>query len=327
MGSKSSAPPPNPMLEQVQIEALHQQQQIANQQLTAQQQLQPLQMEALQFGLDSQRTAYQQSQDDRAYALNKRDKYDAAMQPLIDKANNFSEADRRAELKGETDKAITDAFGDAANQQSRTLGRAGLSTDPMQTQAITQQSKMAEATARAGAGHAISAQSKNEGIQAKTDAVNMLAGYPAQATGLANTGATIGAGVTGGVNAGVGGVYGGLSAASKIFGQIGTTSAGLWGQQAKAKFTSDKAAADANSEAWGTAISVVGMAAMAMSDRRLKKDIKRIGTTADGLPLYSYTFIPTGEVEIGVMADEVEQVKPEAVFRIGGYQAVDYSQL
>lgn len=325
MGSKSSAPPPNPQLTQVQIESLHAQQQIAAQQLAAQQQIQPLQMEALRFGLDSQRTAFEQSQADRQYALAKRDQLDTAMQPLLDKANNFSEVDRRAELKAETDKAITNAFGDVANQQTRTLGRSGFSTDPMQTQAITQQSKMAEATARAGAGRAVSAQAKNEGIQAKTDAVNMLAGYPAQATGLANTGATIGAGLGTGVNAGASGIYSPMTAGSKIFGEIGTSAAGLWGQQASNKFKADSAAAQQNAEAWGTAISVVAM--VAMSDRRLKKDIKRIGTTADGLPLYSYTFIPTGEVEIGVMADEVEQVKPGAVVNIGGYKAVDYSQL
>lgn len=325
MGSKSSAPPPNPQLTQVQIESLHAQQQIAAQQLAAQQQIQPLQMEALQFGLDSQRTAFEQSQADRQYALGKRAQLDTAMAPLLDKANNFNEVDRRAELKAETDKAITNAFGDVANQQSRTLGRSGFSTDPMQTQAITQQSKMAEATARAGAGRAVSAQAKNEGIQAKTDAVNMLAGYPVQATGLATQGATIGAGMGTGVNAGASGIYSPMTAGSKIFGEIGTSAAGLWGQQASNKFKADSAAAQQNAEAWGTAISVVAM--VAMSDRRLKKNIKRIGTTADGLPLYSYTFIPTGEVEIGVMADEVEQVKPGAVVNIGGYKAVDYSQL
>ena len=325
MGSKSSAPPPNPQLEAVQIESLHQQQQIAFQQLTAQQQLQPLQMEALRFGLDSQKTAYEQSQADRTYALNKRDQLDTAMQPLLDKANNFDEAARRAELKGESDQAITNAFGDAANQQKRTLGRAGFSTDAMQTQAIEQQSDMSEAVARAGAGRAISAQAKQEGVQAKTDAVNMLAGYPAQAAQTAATGASIGAGMSGGVNAGAAGVYSPMSATSKIFGNIGTSAAGLWGQQASNKFKADSAAAQQNAEAWGTAISVVAM--VAMSDRRLKENIKHIGYTADGLPLYSYNFKGSDEIEIGVMADEVEQVKPEAVYQVGNYKAVDYGRV
>lgn len=47
------------------------------------------------------------------------------------------------------------------------------------------------------------------------------------------------------------------------------------------------------------------------SDRRLKSDIRRIGTTAHDLPLYEYTIF--GERKRGVMADEAEVVMPEAV--------------
>lgn len=48
-----------------------------------------------------------------------------------------------------------------------------------------------------------------------------------------------------------------------------------------------------------------------LSDRRLKSDIQRIGALPSGLAVYSYTLF--GEPEIGVMADEVEKVFPEAV--------------
>ena len=59
------------------------------------------------------------------------------------------------------------------------------------------------------------------------------------------------------------------------------------------------------------------------SDRRLKSDIKRIGTLDNGLPLYSYTI--GGKFEIGVMADEVEKAIPSAVHTdLNGLKMVDY---
>jgi hypothetical protein len=76
----------------------------------------------------------------------------------------------------------------------------------------------------------------------------------------------------------------------------------------------------------GGAAMKYGPAMMAMSDRRLKSDIERIGTTVHGLPLYEYTIF--GERQRGVMADEVRKVMPEAVIRLpNGYDAVNYSLL
>jgi len=62
------------------------------------------------------------------------------------------------------------------------------------------------------------------------------------------------------------------------------------------------------------------------SDRRLKTDIKRIGTHPLGIGIYSYKIF--GRRQIGVMADEVLKVKPEAVIvGPGGYLFVDYGRL
>jgi len=117
-----------------------------------------------------------------------------------------------------------------------------------------------------------------------------------------------------------------MSAASKIYGQAGQQASSLWNTQAQTKFAADSAAAKQKSEMWGTVASVAMMAVM-MSDRRLKENIRRIGTTASGLPLYSYNFKGKSETEIGVMADDVEQVMPDAVYQIGLYKAVDYSRV
>lgn len=62
------------------------------------------------------------------------------------------------------------------------------------------------------------------------------------------------------------------------------------------------------------------------SDRRLKSDVERIGTTPTGLPLYEYTIF--GERQRGVMADEVEAVMPAAVLtHESGYKMVRYDML
>lgn len=62
------------------------------------------------------------------------------------------------------------------------------------------------------------------------------------------------------------------------------------------------------------------------SDRRLKSDIMRIGTMPSGLNIYSYTIF--GKPEIGVMADEVRKMFPNAVTTgPDGYDLVDYSQI
>jgi hypothetical protein len=62
------------------------------------------------------------------------------------------------------------------------------------------------------------------------------------------------------------------------------------------------------------------------SDRRLKTDIRRVGTLDNGLPVYAYRFKSGGPVEIGVMAQEVERVHPDAVREIGGVKHVDYAR-
>jgi hypothetical protein len=65
----------------------------------------------------------------------------------------------------------------------------------------------------------------------------------------------------------------------------------------------------------------------AASDRRLKKNIKRIGTHVLGIGLYTWDYL-WGEPFAGVMADEVEQVMPEAiVMHPSGFKMVNYSML
>lgn len=62
------------------------------------------------------------------------------------------------------------------------------------------------------------------------------------------------------------------------------------------------------------------------SDRRLKRDIEKIGEV-NGFNLYSFRYLWSDQPEIGVMADEVERVIPEAVREVNGFKQVDYIQV
>jgi len=62
------------------------------------------------------------------------------------------------------------------------------------------------------------------------------------------------------------------------------------------------------------------------SDRRLKRNIKRIGTHATGIGIYEYDIFDRHE--IGVMADEVLAVMPDAVIQHpSGFMMVNYARL
>jgi anti-sigma28 factor (negative regulator of flagellin synthesis) len=76
----------------------------------------------------------------------------------------------------------------------------------------------------------------------------------------------------------------------------------------------------------GAAVGMLGSAAIFASDRRLKSNAKLVGTHPLGIGIYEYTI--DGRRERGVMADEVERVRPEAVsVSSDGYKLVDYSKL
>ncbi|WP_434733764.1 tail fiber domain-containing protein [Rhizobium sp. YTUHZ044] len=63
------------------------------------------------------------------------------------------------------------------------------------------------------------------------------------------------------------------------------------------------------------------------SDIRLKRDIRRVGTLDNGLPVYSYRMKDGGPYELGLMAHEVEEIRPEAVItHESGFKMVDYER-
>lgn len=76
----------------------------------------------------------------------------------------------------------------------------------------------------------------------------------------------------------------------------------------------------------GSALGAASVAA-SFSDPRLKENVEKIGELEDGLGVYTYDYL-WGEPGVGVMADEVEQLRPWAMGPTrGGFKTVNYAAL
>lgn len=75
---------------------------------------------------------------------------------------------------------------------------------------------------------------------------------------------------------------------------------------------------------WGQIAGLGISAAAAFSDERVKKNIDEIGKTFDGQPIYRFEYKGTNRQQIGLMAQDVEKTRPDAVGSFGGIKTVDY---
>jgi hypothetical protein len=78
----------------------------------------------------------------------------------------------------------------------------------------------------------------------------------------------------------------------------------------------------------GSIASTVGGIASIFSDRRLKRDIERVGEFDDGLGIYEFRYLTGIKRAVGVMADEVAKLRPWALGpEVSGYSTVNYGAL
>jgi hypothetical protein len=64
------------------------------------------------------------------------------------------------------------------------------------------------------------------------------------------------------------------------------------------------------------------------SDRRLKRDIVRLGASPSGLPIYAFQYVWGGPRFVGVMAQDLLRLRPDAVrLDESGYYKVDYARI
>jgi hypothetical protein len=114
--------------------------------------------------------------------------------------------------------------------------------------------------------------------------------------------------------------------------QLIDTGAGIsLGQQQASNLASwqqnQQAAKQAQNSQYLQIASALASAAMSYSDKRVKKDIKKVGKTDAGLPIYTYKYKGDDRTQMGVMAQDLEKSKPGAVKTVGGIKMVDYSKI
>lgn len=78
----------------------------------------------------------------------------------------------------------------------------------------------------------------------------------------------------------------------------------------------------------GSTAGSAALTALFASDIRLKTNIRRIGATPGGIPVYEFFYKSGGPKQTGVMAHEVEKVIPEAVIKDpDGFKMVNYAMV
>jgi len=74
----------------------------------------------------------------------------------------------------------------------------------------------------------------------------------------------------------------------------------------------------------GTATQQNLSATVGLSDVRLKKDVHRLFTMKNNVPIYMFKYKWSDDINIGTMAQDIEGFMPEAIGEIGGYKTVNY---
>lgn len=204
-------------------------------------------------------------------------------------------------------------------------GLSGLITDPSQQLSFIQdnpffQSLVDESTNRLFANKAATGKVGSGGtaealqnslLLLGTDLLNQNIGQRQNLAGLGLNAATGQANVTQGATANI---------SNLITGRGNVEAAGIVG------------ASNAINQGRGDLINAgagIGTALIMACDSRIKENIKRIGTADNGLPLYLFNYKGDNKFKphINVMAQDVEKVKPKAVFEINNIKYIKVREL
>jgi hypothetical protein len=123
---------------------------------------------------------------------------------------------------------------------------------------------------------------------------------------------------------GIAGVQTGLANQTNAnYGTLANLNYGADTSIANAQASADLANQSMDMNLLGGGINLVGSI---FSDERLKESIEPVGELYDGTNVYRYRYKGDDTPRIGVLAQEVEKTRPDAVSEHGGYLAVDYGR-
>jgi hypothetical protein len=202
--------------------------------------LMPMQEEQMRFGIDTSRTAYDQSQADRDYMLSRRGMLSGQQDKIVAQANAFNEGDRAGQLNEEAQQQVTSAFAQHRGQMDRALAARGIPYNSGAALAAMANSGTQEAVARAGTSYKVLEASRLEGYQLTDRANSALAGYPTMGMQSTSAGAGFGAMGLSSANAGLQGMNSGFGSAGTMAGQMGQNATSMYGAQASYKNQQDQ---------------------------------------------------------------------------------------
>lgn len=320
-GKGSSAPAPDPRLVDAQIKSMGIQDDVIQRMMAQSDEMLPIQREQLQFGLDSAKTAFQQSQDDRVYALERRGQLTGLQDKMISDAKSFDSGARGDELANQAQADVGQQFANSKAQTARSMARMGINPNSGKTLAVNSELGVAEAAAKAGVSSSARESARAEGYALTDRASNALAGYPSMGMGTTGAAAGFGASGVGLANASLAGRNSGYGAAAQVAGQMGTNATGMYGQQANFNLQNQQMSNSSSSGLWGAVGNMAGAAIsagskpwwMSLSDENAKEGIKPVDSNealkaVRNIPVSRWTYKPgqgDGGEHIGPMAQDV----------------------
>ncbi|WP_254787980.1 MULTISPECIES: tail fiber domain-containing protein [Delftia] len=330
-GKGSSAPAPDPRLVEAQVKSMGIQDAAIQKILSQSDEMAPLQKEQTQFALDTQRQAWEQSQEDREYALGRRDKLTGLQDTMVEDARTFDTEAKREELAGQAAADVSQVYESSKRTQNAEMARMGINPADGKYGAASNALAAGEALAMATGKNSARTAARAEGRALTDRAQTALAGYPAMGMQTTGQGAGFGTAAQMVANNGLAGLNSGYGQAGGMAGQMGSNATSMWGAQAnhQANMQSNDSVGGLLGGLGGAAAGLAKMGIFS-SDRRLKTSVVRIGVDGStGLPLYEFAY--TAEPDrryVGVMADEVQKRFPDAVLLDeSGFMRVDYGAL
>lgn len=255
--------------------------------------------------------------------------------PMIDRvlqdANNYDSEGTLAQLRAKASADVEQAFNAQRTSAMQAMGRMGVNPSSGRFASTLAAGGAKAALAKVHTANTMTEQRKAQGAQMRQQAGNLVSGMPAQSLafsgqGTASGGATISGGNSGMQNAlGLQGAFAqGMGTTGNMMGSVTQGWANINNRNLQ-QWQAEQQASSSSMGGLGSLIGTLGYASIMASDRRLKRDIVRIGQTPGGIPTYRFKYIWSDEEVVGVMADEVEAVIPEAVVVLpNGYKMVNY---
>lgn len=99
------------------------------------------------------------------------------------------------------------------------------------------------------------------------------------------------------------------------------------GYQEQAAQLRDEASAARTAGTGGILGGIIGGIASIFSDMRLKDNVTHLYTREDGISVYSFSYKGSTDTWVGAVAQDVQRVRPDAVYEEDGFLKVDYGAI